>query len=511
MSAASKWARISSLIRKAGANDLVKILGVLVVFLWFPIKPVMWHFVTENDVWWHIRTGEWIMQHHQLPRTDPFSITGAGKAWVAYSWPFEIVVYEVVKYWDLLGVVAVALLLWMGMALSIFCLIRVFKPPFWISVGLALVGSIITQSVTAARPGPVTVICFTLVLAVLVDAQRSASVRRLWLVPLLIWMWANVHVQFVYGLFIVGLFCMIPVFDRLLAMVGVSPEPGTRYLPAKWMWGTLATSTALTFVNPYGIGVYRVLWEFIQQPKLYKFINETRAMAFDQKVHFLVLLVCLAGAMALARSRRIQPVWLLMFLWAALSGFHAERDMWLTATISLCLIADYCAQENPVPEPVQRRVWLGALACILVFLIVRFQKGPSSRELAGLVGTSMPLGAVAYIHEHHLQGPIFNDFDWGGFLIYALPEMKVAIDGRTNVHGQDEIARSLQTWNVLGNNWYDDPLLQQANLVIADPEFALTYVLRTDPHFKVVFSDPAAVLYRRVLPPTPIPQEHASK
>jgi hypothetical protein len=38
--------------------------------------------------------------------------------------------------------------------------------------------------------------------------------------------------------------------------------------------------------------------------------------------------------------------------------------------------------------------------------------------------------------NHHLQGPIFNDFDWGGFLIYALPEFKVTIDGRINVHGR---------------------------------------------------------------------------
>lgn len=123
----------------------------------------------------------------------------------------------------------------------------------------------------------------------------------------------------------------------------------------------------------------------------------------------------------------------------------------------------------------------------------------------------MPMGAVAYIHEHHLQGPIFNDFDWGGFLIYALPEMPVVIDGRTNVHGQDEIARSLQTWNVLGNDWYDDPLLQKANLVIADPQFALTYALRMDPHFKIVFHDKAVVLYQRVLPPTTISKEFSSQ
>jgi len=359
--------------------------------------------------------------------------------------------------------------------------------------------------VTSSRPGPLTVIFFCLVLGLLLDAQRHSSVRQLWLLPVLLCAWANVHVQFVYGLFIIGLFCMVPVFDWILAKVGVPREPGAKYLPAKWMWGTLAASTAVTFLNPYGVGVYRVLWEFIQQPKLYKFINETKAMAFDHKVHFVVLVVCLAAAVALGRRRRIQPVWAIMLLWAALSGFHAERDIWLTTVISLCILAEYFANSRPQADPVQPRVWLAAFACVLIFLIARFKTAPTNQELAGLVGSELPMGAVAYIHEHHLQGPIYNNFDWGGFLIYALPEMPVVIDGRTNVHGQDEIARSLQTWNVMGNNWYDDPLLQKANLVIAEPGFALTYVLRTDPHFKVAFDDGAVVLYQRVLPATPMP------
>jgi hypothetical protein len=460
----------------------------------------VWHNVSETDVWWHIRTGEWIMQHHQLPRTDPFSYTGAGKPWVAYSWPFEIAVYEVVKQWDLLGIVATAIFFWMGMTLATFWLIRQFKPPFWISAALALVASIVFPRVTSARPGPLTVIFFCLVLGVLVDAQRRGSVRRLWLVPVFIWMWANVHVQFVYGLFIVGLFCMIPVFDRLLGLVGLRVDRDATYLPAKWMWGTLGLSTALTFANPYGIGIYDVLWEFIQQPKLYAFIRETRAMEFDLKVHFVVLAVCLVGALALGRIRRLRPLWAIMLLWAAFSGFHAQRDMWLTTVISLCIVAQLAAEVKPDSAAVQPRVWLASFACVLVFLVVRFKTAPTNQQLETLVASELPLGAVAYIHEHHLQGPIFNNFDWGGFLIYALPNMKVAIDGRTNVHGQDEVARSLQTWNVWGMNWEDDPLLQRANLVICPPNFALTYALQLDPHFRIVFSDTRVVLYQRVIP-----------
>src|SRR6185369_16734408 len=114
----------------------------------------------------------------------------------------------------------------------------------------------------------------------------------------------------------------------------------------------------------------------------------------------------------------------------------------------------------------------------------------------------LPVGAVAYVHEHQLSGPLFNDYDWGGFLIYALPEIPVAMDGRTNVHGQDEVGRSINTW-WLNPGWDRDPLLNNANLVIGTPRKALTSYLRKDPHFKVLFDDGVAVLFQRVKPGRP--------
>jgi len=501
----SKLAFLKEFFRRVVSNDALKVIALLLVFGWFPVQPVVWRNVGETDVWWHMRTGEWILQHHQLPHTDPFSSTGAGKPWVAYSWPFEIAMYEVAKQWDLTGIVAVTMLYWVAMSAALLVLIRSFKPPFWASVALAFLGSVIFMRVSSPRPGPLTVVFFIVVLDLLLDAQRNHSVRKLWAIPLVIWVWANIHVQFVYGLFVIGLFCMLPVFDWVLAKLGSPPEPGTQHLPAKWMWGTLAASTALTFANPYGVGVYRVLWEFIQQPNLYKFINETRAMTFELRVHFVVLFITIAAAVALGRRRRIQPLWVILLAWAALSSFHAERDIWVMGVIAPCILAQWFADSYPDAAPVQRRVWLGAVACVLLLLIARFKTGPTNHQLSALMANELPVGAVAYIHEHHLQGPLFNNFDWGGFLIYALPEIPVVIDGRTNVHGQAEIARSITTWTVHGDDWYDDPLLQKANLVIADPNLSLTYALRNDRHFKAVFSDPTSVLYQRVLPPDPAP------
>jgi hypothetical protein len=75
--------------------------------------------MNDADVWWHMRSGEWILQNHQLPRTDPFSVAGAGKPWVAYSWPFGVLIYEIARNWDRLGIVAFMVFAWIAITLAL--------------------------------------------------------------------------------------------------------------------------------------------------------------------------------------------------------------------------------------------------------------------------------------------------------------------------------------------------------------------------------------------------------
>lgn len=495
---------LAAVYRVLFQNDIARIIGVAALFLWLPLRNNIWVYVVETDWWWHLRTGEWIFQNHRVPRTDPFSITGAGKPWVAYSWPFDMVLYQVAKHWDLLGVVAFTVGIWVAMVLAFLYLLRSFRPPFWVSLGLALIGGMSFQIVMSPRPGGLTVIAFILVLEVLCTARRKLSVRRLWLIPVIMWLWASVHVQFVYGLFLIGVFCLEPVFDRLLEFAGVMAPPGGSYLPARWMWGTLAASVIATVLNPYGWGSYQVLYDFAKQPLLAGFVTETLPMAFDQRLHFIVLLVCLAGVFALARQSSVRPVWVILMVWSALSSFRFQRDIWLVTVISSVLIVQAITNSRHEPVKVNQRVWLGAIPLILLGLVLTFQRGPTNRDLSSLVAGRLPLGEVAYIHEHHLQGPLFNHYDWGGFLIYALPEMPVSIDGRTNVHGQEEVGRSLHTWSFLGDD-LTDPLLRSANLIIAPRYKPLTFGLSQDRHFRAVFEDQTGILFQRILAPDPLP------
>jgi hypothetical protein len=79
-------------------------------------------------------------------------------------------------------------------------------------------------------------------------------------------------------------------------------------------------------------------------------------------------------------------------------------------------------------------------------------------------------------------------------LIWSLPRLLVSMDGRTNLHGDQRIERSFNTWSGL-RGWESDPELMKARLVIGDVNHALTAIMRTDPRFKLVYEDAIATVF----------------
>ena len=66
--------------------------------------------IVDPDIWWHLRTGEWIVENLTVPTTDPFSTYGENRPWIAYSWLFALGIYGLYQLVGHLGIVAYPLL-----------------------------------------------------------------------------------------------------------------------------------------------------------------------------------------------------------------------------------------------------------------------------------------------------------------------------------------------------------------------------------------------------------------
>ncbi len=117
----------------------------------------------------------------------------------------------------------------------------------------------------------------------------------------------------------------------------------------------------------------------------------------------------------------------------------------------------------------------------------------NQHRLEARLAQDLPVDAVKKIQTGHFAGPLYNDFTWGGYLIWSL-RMPVSLDGRAAFYGDKLIDRSIATWS--GEpDWTSDQSLKSAGLVIGPAKSPLTQLLRTDPRFRLVYEDKLAAAF----------------
>jgi len=486
-------------LRVFASSKLLVWAGLTCLFAVLPVFYIKHAHLADPDIWWHMRTGEWIVQHHQIPHADAFSASTLGREWVDYSWIFDVGSYWVISHFDLVSIVWFETFMRLAVTAALFALLRSLIPGFWKAVALTGSAMLAMAWVFPPRPGAFSVLFFVLELHVLLTAQRKGDARILWILPALFAVWANIHVEFVTGLFLLGVLCLEPLLQKF-----VRSAPGRKSgndVFHQQVWFVFFTSIAAVMLNPYGPKLLGTVFQYARDTRIYDVIIEFQAMHFRTINDWAVLFLLMLGCFALGRTRPFRPVWGVLLAWAAWMSFRSLREVWLVAILAVVVIARSQSEEH---HSSQKSVRVGGLmrlavaATVVLLLKIGTAVWPvSSQRLLRQVADTYPFGAVNYIHQNHLQGPILNELSWGGFLIYSVPEIPVFMDGRTNVHTQDEILHAIPLWDG-APGWQDRPELQRANLVITSQVWPLSILLRGDPRFRVAYEDNTSVLFEAV-------------
>ena len=130
---------------------------------------------------------------------------------------------------------------------------------------------------------------------------------------------------------------------------------------------------------------------------------------------------------------------------------------------------------------------------VLIFFFA-WARGLSRKTLEHEVATHYPAQAAAFVEQNGCRGPLYNHFNWGGYLLWRLPGLPVSMDGRTVIHGDERLKRSAHTWAGFPD-WDSDPELAAAGVVIAEVNMPLTQLLRLDHHFRKVYEDSVSVVF----------------
>jgi hypothetical protein len=461
--------------------------------------------VIDPDIWWHLRVGQWVAEHRDVPANDPFSLHGLDKPWVAYSWLFEVVVYGLYRWLGLAGVIVYRAALALAVVAAFGRLVARREPRFLVATGLTALAALSLAMLFSERPWLFTILFTTLTLDAVLRVREGQAGPLVWLLPAAYVLWANLHIQFIYGLFVLGLACAAPVLDHFLACL--YPEAGWPLGEAPpwrtWPWRRavllLAACLLATMINPYYARLYQVVLEYATQPGPFRFVNELKALEFREPSDWVMLALAGGAAFSLGRRRPLRSFDVILLAAAAFCAFRARRDLWFLVLASLAVLTGF---GSKVVAPgacfdltLRRRAVLAAALAGLMALTA-WARDLSAANLERKVADVFPARAAAVVAERGYPGPLFNDFNWGGYLIWSLPHRPVVLDGRTNLHGDERMVRIGNTW-AGGPGWQDDPDLAAAGVVIAPADTPLAALLLLDRRFTLAHEDPVARVFVR--------------
>jgi hypothetical protein len=448
----------------------------------------------DEDTWWHLATGRYVVDHRAVPDTDPFSRFGQEEhvPWVAYSWLHEVALYAVYSAGDVGGVLAFRHVLGSLSFLTVaWFVLRGSCDRCRSLVVLALVtGTLVPMMLE--RPWHYTVVFSTLTLHATIELRAGAPPRRFWwLIPVYA-LWANLHIQFVLGLGVAGLGLLATAVEQFRA-------GGETRRWGAWA-GLIAGCGLATLINPYHARLYAVVWEYATQSGALRIVYELAPPDFHRWWNWpLALLLLWAAGACIARRLPVFDTALLVA--GAAFSLRMQRDVWFGALAAAAVLTRLSPAVAMETEPRLMLRLAGITLAAVALARLGWALGPGQdRPATDVNRREYPAAAAEFVRAHRLPGPLYNHFDWGGHLIWALPDYPVGLDGRTNVYGDERLLRADRTW-AGQDGWEHDPDLSAAGVIIAPKqlngnEVRLTALLRAAPdRWRIAYEDHRAVVF----------------
>jgi hypothetical protein len=391
------------------------------------------HTGLNTDVFWHLASGQWMLQHHAVIRHDPFSYTVNGHSWFAEEWGFEVILAWTVahvgsaSYWLFAAAPCCA-----AVVLSVMRWRRQGAQPIWSAV-LAIVASLGLAMGVAPRPQVLSYALFALELLILTLARKDS--RWLMSLPVIILVWANLHGSFLAGL---GVLALDVALSTSLAASLFSPSAARRLmvsrpLPSKAAMTALGASVLAACVNPHGVALYTYALKVATSSKLAGYIDEWKSPDFHAPVIMAAVALPTVAAVFLLASgrRRVELFDLAVWLVVLVATLRATRFIPYLGIAVGGLLAPYQAIRRESVRPSAATPLLAAILCLSLLGGSHISAGAT--ETKGSLAN--PVEATAWLAQQ--DGRVFSTYVWNDYLVSkAVP---VFVDGRTDMYFGTEI------------------------------------------------------------------------
>lgn len=453
----------------------------------------------DPDLWWHLRTGQWIIDTGRVPHSDPFSFTRAGHAWIAHEWLSEAVFYELWKHGG-----ASALIVFSAMITTAGFMLLYLRCPgerHWAAAATAL-GAWVAAPSWGTRPQMFTFTLASLLLWLL--ARGEDRPRLLFWIPPLFLLWLNLH-----GGFALGPALLLAYAGGIILETAFGDSPWPEARPILFRVSLLVVVCLLLVpLNPSGTQLYLYPFDTLRSSGMRSFIAEWHSPDFHQTMYrpllllWLLLLAAFAGHRLRLKLRLLAPL-----LLTVLAALDAARHVPIFVLLAIPALAAALPVTRSFETLVSRNSRRGSLSWgrfqlvfngTLVFLMAAFAVGQwisLAHSQKAREAELFPRRAVAFLQSGDYPRDVFVYYDWGGYVIWKLyPTYRVFVDGRADLYGDTLLNQSMNTVLDLHTGWRD--ILDRRNIeaILVPPSCAVAQALLLDPDWRAEFSDAKAII-----------------
>ena len=452
----------------------------------------------DGDLGRHITLGNYMLDTASIPTTDLFSHTMMGSFMVPHEWLSQILFALVHRAAGLNGVAWLTALLIAGTYAVTTTVLRHIGVRAFLALAGGIFASMVGALHTLTRPHLYTLLFFALTLFILESYRHHQRWRvMLWLLPLMV-IWANTHGAFISGLVLVALYCVGAILDKQTDRAAV--------------YSLFLVSLVITsLLNPTGISLLKNSFAYLQEGFLVDLTIEYRSPDFHN-ISTWPFAILLLGSLAFGwwSGRRLSlsaicllGVWTAFALYSArnipLYGLVAvvvllpEVDHWLGGVWPG--IGRFLTRTDAIAR--QSWGWMWAIGAVVIFMGLEANGARLDVFRAGnnFNPQRFPIEAINAIENELPEGLMFNEFGWGGYLLYRLwPHKLVFIDAQTDFYGELLTREFLQIANA-EPGWEEKLAQYDVQWIIIPPMRPLATWLAQSSEWTLGYEDETAVIW----------------
>jgi hypothetical protein len=478
-------------------TDLVVLFPILFVMLKMQGISTL---LGDGDTGWHIRTGEWIIQHREVPHYDVFSFSRPGQPWFAWEWAWDVWFAWIHQLGGLEAVVFVNLLLLSVIFVLLLQLVRRVCSNDLISTLVTLLALAGTSVHWLARPHLVSWF-FALIFCHILSRASEGRTRLLYSLPLLMVLWTNLHGGFFVGIALVFVYAADP-------LIGAFRRANRLSESRSFLICGVACLVA-SFINPYTYSLHQHVLAYLLDTKQVENILEFQSINFRHPLaRYFELFLCLGAIAAFqdVRKGRFTEA-ILILTWAHLALVSIRNIPIFFLFVAPAVARTVAGWTTPFKRFVaaatefhalERIPRVHAVPAVAFALLVALMARPGEAKLlrAEYDPGKYPAQAVEQLRAARVS-EIFTDDEWGDYVIYKLyPVGHVFVDGRSDFYGAEFESRYIGLMNVR-YDWERNLSKYGVDTILLRVEAPLAGALKESPRWKVAYDDGVALIFVR--------------